>query len=72
MINKESRFRVIGGETASFNIGDVIRPVKFINEKWMIGHNYRQALPFNKLDDGTYECVSDVSGKLLAKLERIK
>lgn len=72
MINKESRFRVIGGETASFNIGDVIRPVKFINDKWMIGHNYRQSLPFNQSEDGTFECVSDLSGKLLARIEQIK
>lgn len=71
MISKEQKFRVIGGETAMFNIGDVVKPVKFINNKWMIGHTYRESLPFNECHDGTLECVSDISGKLLAKLERI-
>lgn len=72
-IDKEWRFRVIGGQTSCMNTGDVIRPIKLIGGKWQIGHSYRESLPFVWVEDGKIaECVSTLTGNLMAKIERIK
>lgn len=72
-VSKESRFRVIGGQTASFNIGDVIKPVKVISGIWQIGHTYRESLPFVHVEGNRYICESRLTpGKILAEIELIK
>lgn len=72
-VNKEVRFRVIDGQTSCMNIGDVIRPIKLIGGKWQIGHSYRESLPFVWVEGGKIaECVSTLTGNLMAKIERIK
>ncbi len=71
-VQKDWRFKVIDGETSCMKVGDIVKPVKLIGGRWMIGHNYRASLPFVRIDKVTAECVSSLNGKLLAKIERIK
>lgn len=71
-LQKEWRYQVVDGETSCMKIGDVIKPIKIIGGRWMIGHNYRQSLPFTRIDEVTAECVSSLNGKLMARIERIK
>lgn len=71
-IDRDWRFKVVDGETSCMKVGDIVKPVKLIGGRWMIGHNYRASLPFVRIDKVTAECVSSLNGKLLAKIERIK
>lgn len=71
-VQKEWRYKVIDGETSCMKVGDIIKPIKVVGGKWQIGHNYRQSLPFERIDSVTAECVSSLTGKLMARIERIK
>lgn len=71
-IGREWVFKVVDGETSCMKVGDTVRPIKIIGGAWQIGHNYRASLPFIKIDDDTYECVSSLNGKLMARIKRIK
>lgn len=70
--SRDNLYKVIGGETSCMKVGDVVRPIKVLEGKWLIGHNYRASLYFNKIDDETAECVSVLTGDLMAKIKRIK
>lgn len=71
-VEKDWRYKVIGGETSCMKVGDIVKPIKILGGKWQIGHNYRESLPFVYVDKVTAECVSSLSGELLARIERIK
>jgi hypothetical protein len=73
MINKDWAFKVIESNVTTFKAGDIVKPVRVFNGRWLIGFDYRRSLHFDQKDKVTFECFSSITpGKLLVRIERIK
>lgn len=74
MIDKTYRYIVKESHISSLKEGDIIKPIKVIKGYggWLIGHNYRESMPFGTEDKVELFCYSRIDGRLLARIERIK
>lgn len=73
MISKGWRFKVLESNCLTFKHGDIVKPVKISNGRWLIGFDYRRSLYFDRKDSVTYEVYSAITPeKLLVRIERIK
>lgn len=72
MYDKSLRYKVTYSDSSSFNVGDIVRPIKQTAKGVLIGHNYRKSFYFDRIDDIEMQTMSAIDGRLLVKIERIK